>query len=161
MLNLSVRPDPVHRRITLDGLSQSSRATEGTVSRMTTIAIIKSDTRWFPDAYLGAWSRVELMQRAYRLAQVPYYACFLKGIACPSSLHVQCHGMMQQLSGGQAVTLLPGIFQNFNGMEVLLHTLSITAKLGIAGLLALLIKDAACLQSISAAYEEASKLFTL
>ena len=64
---------------------------------------------------------------------------------------------MQQLSGGQAVTLLPGILQNFNRMEVPLHTLSITAKLGIAGLLALLIKDAACLQSISAAYENGIK----
>lgn len=49
-------------------------------------------------------------------------------------------------------TLLPGVLQDLNCCEVPLHALSITAKLGIAGLLALVIQDAARLQGIPTAY---------
>ena len=47
--------------------------------------------------------------------------------------------------------MLPGAFQDFNSAEVALDAIHITAELGIAGLLAVLVQDAACLQSIPAA----------
>ena len=57
---------------------------------------------------------------------------------------------MNGKQASQWLTLLPSIFQDLNGSEIALHALPITAKLGVAGLLALGVKCAAGLQGIPA-----------